>query len=99
MALINSIQKDGCTLLKTYQSKSRRTIVHVFESTIPGIKSKKVVCCNANGNPYRIKDFQKYGTDVYEKAQDGSTVIKTSDGKQKEMPGLCFMTVCEKLFK
>lgn len=94
MPLINSIQKDSFTVLKTYSNKSGNNIVHVIESKFPGLPvRKKVVCCDAKGIPYRLKDFTNTGVDVYEKAKDGTTVLKTSDGKINKLVNL-FMDVC-----
>ncbi len=99
MPIINSIQKDSCTVLKTYTNKSRTNIVHVLETKFPGLPiRKKVVCCDSLGDPYRIKDFTKTGVDVYEKAKDGTTVLKTSDGKTKKLVNI-FMDVCSLLLE
>ena len=99
MPLISSIRKDNITVLNTFKNKSGNNIIHVLESKVPGLPvRKKLICCDGAGNPYKIKDFGKNGVDVYEKAQDGSTILKTPDGKIKQMPFSNFMDLCKKLF-
>lgn len=97
MALISSLQKDSITLLNTYKSRSGKNIVHVLQSQVGTLPPKKrLVCCDASGMPYKLKDFQKKGVDVYERAQDGTTILKSADGRTQKLSQF-FNVICEKL--
>ena len=68
-----------------------------FLDNIEGGIGVKLVKCDEVGNPYKMIDAAKNRYDVYEKAADGSTTLKTKN-KFFEFPNLIFNKVCENIF-
>ena len=97
MALINEFRKLDGSLMRTYKNRHGH-ITHVLSNEIGGKRiGVKAVNCDARQNPYRIIDIAKNRHDIYEKAQDGSTILH-SNGKTQSFPNLIFNTVCERIF-
>lgn len=99
MALISEFRKVDGSLFRTYKNMRNGNITHILTNEIGGKRiGVKAVSCDAMENPYRIVDLAKNRCDVYEKALDGSTVLK-SNGKITKFPNLIFNTVCERIFR
>ena len=83
MALIKTLQRMDGTVLRTYKNKLNGQITHSLRTDIPGPNGTsmgigiKLVKCDEVGNPYKMIDAAKNRYDVYEKAADGSTTLKT----------------------
>lgn len=98
MTLINEFRKLDGSLMRTYKNMRNGNITHVLSNEIGGKRiGVKAVNCDARQNPYRIIDIAKNRHDIYEKAQDGSTILH-SNGKTQSFPNLIFNTVCERIF-
>ncbi len=104
MALIQTLQRMDGTVLRTYKNKLNGQITHSLRTDIPGPNGTsmgigiKLVKCDEVGNPYKMIDAAKNRYDVYEKAADGSTTLKTKN-KFFEFPNLIFNKVCENIFQ
>ena len=104
MALIKTLQRMDGTVLRTYKNKLNGQITHSLRTDIPGPNGTsmgigiKLVKCDKVGNPYKMIDAAKNRYDVYEKAADGSTTLKTKN-KFFEFPNLIFNKVCENIFQ
>ncbi len=98
MALINEFRRYDGSLLRTYKNLRNGNITHVLSNEVGGRRiGVKAVNCDAQENPFRIVDIVKNRYDIYEKAQDGSTILH-SNGKTVSFPNLVFNTVCERIF-
>lgn len=98
MSLINEFKKIDGSVLKTYKNIRNGNITHILTSEIGGRRiGVKAVNCDAYENPYRIIDIAKNRHDIYEKSQDGTTILH-SNGKTQSFPNLIFNTVCERIF-
>ena len=98
MTLINEFRKIDGSLMRTYKNTRNGDITHILTNEIGGTRiGLKAVNCDAKENPYRIIDIARNRRDVYEKAQDGSTILH-SNGKTQRFPNLIFNTVCERIF-
>ncbi len=98
MALVSIIQKDATTVFKTYKNKAGKDAAFVLETKIPGLPaSKKIILCDENGNPMKLKDITKDGMDIYERTQDGLTMLTKEDGQKIKLPKI-FYDVCAMLF-
>lgn len=104
MTLIKTFQRMDGTVLRTYKNKLNGQITHILRTDIPGPNGTsmgigiKLVKCDEVGNPYKMIDAAKNRYDVYEKAADGSTTLKTKN-KFFEFPNLIFNKVCENIFQ
>lgn len=104
MALIQTLQRMDGTVLRTYKNKLNGQITYSLRTDIPGPNGTsmgigiKLVKCDEVGNPYKMIDAAKNRYDVYEKAADGSTTLKTKN-KFFEFPNLIFNKVCENIFQ
>ncbi len=100
MALIKTLQRMDGTVLRTYKNKLNGQITHSLRTEIPGKGGIgiKLVKCDEVGNPYKMIDAAKNRYDVYEKAADGSTTLKTKN-QFFEFPNLIFNKVCENIFQ
>lgn len=104
MALIKTLQRMDGTVLRTYKNKLNGQITHSLRTDIPGPNGTsmgigiKLVKCDEVGNPYKMIDAAKNRYDVYKKAADGSTTLKTKN-KFFEFPNLIFNKVCENIFQ
>ena len=104
MALIKTLQRMDGTVLRTYKNKLNGQITHSLRTDIPGPNGTsmgigiKLVKCDEVGNPYKMIDAAKNRYDVYEKAADGSTTLKTKN-KFFEFTNLIFNKVCENIFQ
>lgn len=104
MTLIKTFQRMDGSVLRTYKNKLNGQITHSLRTDIPGPNGTsmgigiKLVKCDEVGNPYKMIDAAKNRYDVYEKAADGSTTLKTKN-KFFEFPNLIFNKVCENIFQ
>lgn len=102
MALINTVNKANGFVLRTYKAKNGK-VTHILEST-GGAKSKRVIKCDTFENPYKIIIATGNGRkEIYEKAPDGTTIMKVPNclkgEKILEFKNTIFNTLCAKLFK
>ncbi len=98
MALINEFRRIDGSFFRTYKNVRNGNITHILTNEMGGKRiGVKAVNCDAMENPYRIVDIARNRHDIYEKANDGSTVLH-SNGKTQKFPNLIFNTVCERIF-
>lgn len=99
MTLIKQFNKLDDTLIRTYKNKASGNITHTIRYKA-GDKSigLKVINCDQFGNPKILRDTAKNRNDVYVKAEDGSTILR-SKGKIMEFPHIIFNSICEKFFR
>lgn len=99
-SLINRVVRADGQIFSTFKTSSE-SIVHTLKSSNPYVKNIKIVKCDKLGNPQKLIDRTPSGTDVYVKAEDGSSILKAKgEGKKDQnLAHIIFNVLCERAFK